>query len=202
MTRDIGVVEVFGLGLAGLAGLLAVRPGLAAQAGFGGLLSAVGNGYFLAVGVGALAGFYGLFVGMWWWIAGNVVQAEPPAVETFAESAVPGTAFDEALPELAGERGRAVRPVEHREWIRERLRTDAVRTVARVRNVDIEAAGSQVESGDWTDNRYAADFVGGESAPRPRPHRRLLDWTLRRDPFTRRARQTVAALVDLEEGGP
>lgn len=200
MNRDVGVVEAFGLALAGLAATLAVRPGLAAQAGFGQLLGVVENGYFLAVGAGALAGFYALFVGMWWWIAGNVVQAEPPTVETFAESRIPGSEFDRALPELAGERGRAVRPVEHRDWIRERLRGDAVRTVARTRNVDREAATTLVESGEWTDNRYAADFVGGESAPRPRVHRRVVDWVLRRDAFARRARQTVTALAALGEG--
>lgn len=196
MSRDIVAT---GLVLACLAVVLVVRPELADRAGFSSLLAAAGNGYYIAAGLAGLAIFYALFIGNTWWLSGTVVQTDLPPVETFPTGAVPGAEFDEALRELAGERGRAVRPVDHRELIRERLRMDAVRTVARVQNRSLEDAGTRVETGEWTDNRYASAFVGGEQAPGPRWYQLLADRIRRRNPYSRRARQTVAALTELEE---
>lgn len=199
MERTIGILESLGLVLAGGTLALLVRPDIAATLGVQSLLSATDNGYYLVVGVAAVGLFYGLYIGMSWWIAEDVQQIEPPTVETFAGTAIPGSELDEALVELAGKRGRAARPVEHRELIRDRLRTDAIRTVARVEQLPRDEAVALVDAGDWTQNRYASGFVGGASAPGPRWHQVARDWVLRRDAFSRRVRQTIAALSQLQE---
>jgi len=198
MRETIGVREGLGLGLAVLTGLLIVRPGIAEPIGIQSVLLVTDNSYHVIAGIAAVGVFYALYIGMTWWVAGGGIQTDPPTVETFAETAIPGSEFDEALPELAGKRGRAVRPVEHRELIRERLRKDAIRTVARVENIPDEEATAMVDAGDWTNNRYASAFVGDETVPGPRWIHRLRDTLLRRDAFSRRARETVLALRELE----
>lgn len=197
MSRGRTLWAAVGLLLASLAFALAVRPSLAASVGLESLLAVAGNGYFVAAGVAGFGLFYALFIGMSWWLA-EPTQATPPTVETFAARPVPGSEFDDAIDELAGERGRAARPVEHRDLIRERLRRDAIETVRRVEDVPRAVAVDAVERGTWTRNRYATGFVGGDAAPTPRRHRVALDWLLRRDGFARRARHTVAALDGLE----
>lgn len=199
MRETIGIREGLALGLAVLTALLLVRPDIADPIGIQSVLSVTDNSYHVVAGAAGIGVFYALYIGVTWWVAGGGEQTEPPTVETFAETAIPGSAFDEALPELAGKRGRAARPVEHRDLIRGRLRTDAIRTVARIENRSDDEATAMVDAGDWTDNRYASAFVGDETAPGPRWYQRLLDWLLRRDAFSRRARQTVLALRDLEE---
>lgn len=193
------VLTALGLALAGASVALAVEPGLARDLGLDDLVAAAGNAHLLVAGAGLVALLYGGFVWLSWSVAG-VDQASPPAVEAFAGGAVPGAAFDTALAELAGERGRAARPVEHREWIRDRLRADAAATLSRTRDEPVEAATAAVEAGEWTDDRYASAFLGGPAAPGPRWYQRLWGWLTRRDQFSHRARRTVAAITALEGG--
>jgi hypothetical protein len=92
--------------------------------------------------------------------------------------------------------------VADRERIRERLVRDAVRTVARVENAPLDVARERVADGEWTGNRYATDFVGGEDAPKTRWYQRIGDRILRRDPFARRVSGTIAAIESLAEADP
>ena len=199
MRRLVIALLLVGLSSMAVAITVSVQPELATALGFVSVIRTVENAYFLSATIAGFGIFYALYVGMSWWLAGGVHQVTVPPVEQLPTSAVPGTEFDRALPELAGERGRAARPVGHREHIRERLTVDAVRTVARVHNLSEEAARERVETGAWTANRYASRFLGGEDAPGPTWYQRLVDWLLRRDPFTRGARQTVVAIEALAE---
>lgn len=191
------VMAVVGLGLWGLAVALAIEPTLAGRLGLADLLAGVRNGYLLVAGVGVLAVIHGLSV---WisWSAEGIDEASPPAVELAMAGRVPGTDLDEALPELAGERGRAARPVDHRDWIRRRLVVDAANTIARIRNCSRSEAEDRVEAGTWTDDPYASDFLGGPDAPGPRWYQQLWNGFRRRDAFSLRVRRTIDALERLE----
>lgn len=202
MKRPVGVVATVGLLLVALSTAIVFQPGLADQFGYRSLLASLGNGYYLVAGIASLGFFYAIYVGMTWWLAGGVDQARPPAVEALPSSAIPGTELDDAVAELTGERGRAARPVEDRDRIRDRLVRDAVRTVARVENAPLDVARERVTEGEWTGNRYATAFVGGEGAPEPRWYQRIRDRALRRDPFARRVEATISAMRSLEETEP
>jgi hypothetical protein len=191
------VLGALGVGLGGLAIGLAVDPSLAVRLGLVDLLTSVRNGYLLVAGLGVVAVIYGLVVWLSWSVTG-VEEASPPAVEEATGGEVPGSELDAALPELAGRRGRAARPVEHRDWIRDRLQADAAITVARVRNCSRSDAEDRIESGSWTDDRYASDFLGGPDAPGPRLHQRLWNGVRRRNAFSVRVRRTIDALDRLE----
>lgn len=199
MKRNVSILVGAGLSLVSLTIVLIARPAFAEQLGFTSLLTIVENGYYIVVGVAGIGFFYAMFIGMSWWMAGGVEQADVPTVEAFDAGSVPGLEFDTALLELAGKRGRAARPVTHRELIRDRLRMDAIHTLARVENYSTTDASALVDSGEWTENRYASGFLGDETAPGPRWYQRAIDWILRRDAFSRHARQTVTALIKLEE---
>lgn len=186
-----------GCGIALLAAAIVVDPGIAEQVGMTEALAGIKNGYLLVAGAGVVALVYGSLVWLSW-SASGVSQATPPDVETGTASVVPGSELDEALPELAGRRERAARPVEHRDWIRTRLRGDAVSTLARIRNVPEQRAVDAVAAGTWTDDRYATGFLGGEDAPGPRWYQRLWHGLRRRDSFSLRVRRTVDALTALE----
>lgn len=196
MNRRAALLGGLGAGLAALAGAIAVQPELADRVGLVDLLAGVENVYLPVAGAGVVAVVYGFLV---WisWSAGGSEQATPPDVETAFAGRVPGAELDVALPELAGERGRAARPVEHRDLIRERLRADAVETVARLRSRPREETTTVVASGEWTDDRYASDLLGGDDAPGPSWYQRLWHGLRRRDPFVHRVERTVESLEDL-----
>ncbi|GAA0514656.1 hypothetical protein SAMN04488066_103104 [Halorubrum aquaticum] len=71
-------------------------------------------------------------------------------------AAVPGADFDAAVSRAASVRRRRGRTA--RDDVRSRVRTAAVRAVARERNCSRERAAELVDEGDWTDDRTAAAF--------------------------------------------
>ena len=180
----------------------AVAPSLVAEAGIGSVLAAVGNGYLLVAGVGVFALVSAVAAGTNWALYGSR-QAAMPDRESFVAVDPPGGEFDEAVAELAGQRERAARPVDHREKVRDRLRRDAVRTLVVHRGYDREAAEAAVATGGWTDDRFAADFLAeSDDAPRLRWYQRLWRWLRRADPFAVGAARTVDEMRALAEGEP
>jgi hypothetical protein len=185
-----------GLGLAVVAAGVAVlvQPSLATPVTTA--LAAVGNAYLVVAAVSAVAFF--VAVGRWLtWSLRGVEEAAMPAVESFRPMPAPGAELDEAVPELAGRRGRAARPVDHEDAIRERLREDAVETLVVQADLAPGTAREQVDAGTWTDDHFAAQFLGGEEAPRPRPHRRLLAWLSRERDVERNVRHAVDAIEEV-----
>lgn len=188
-------------GLCSAAGVaFAFDPSLATELGVASVVAAVGNGYLLVAGVGVLAVVWAVAAGTDWVLYG-AEQATVPERESFVAVPAPGGEFDEAVAELAGERERAARPVDHREKVRERLRRDAARTLVLHRGYDREAAREAVAAGTWTDDRFAADFLAErDDAPRPRWYQRLWRWLRRADSFAVGATRTVDAVAAVAEG--
>jgi hypothetical protein len=170
-------------------------PPVAVAAGLVDLLTAVGNAYPVFLAIGVLALILAFTLGMTALLSGDRA-ASMPIVEEFTSTDTPGDEFELAMADLAGRRGRAARPESHRERIERRLRDDAVRTVARIESCSSAAARERVASGEWTDDRYAAGFVGDDVAG-PRWWQRLRDRLLRVDGFERSARRTAKAVADL-----
>lgn len=84
------------------------------------------------------------------------------------------------------------------ERVRERLR-EAVRAV---RGADRTRAAVEAElaDGSWTEDRVAAAFLGGETAPERGLARRLYAWLYPARAFERRAKRTVDA-IEVAAGG-
>jgi len=181
-------------------GLSVVAAGVAAwlvpsvAAGLADTLAAAGNVYPLFLALGVLALILAFTLGMTALLSDDRA-ASMPTVEEFTSTDTPGDEFELAMADLAGRRGRAARPESHRERIERRLRDDAVRTVARVDGCSPATARERVESGEWTDDRYAAAFVG-DGVAGPRWWQRLRDRLLRADGFERSARRTARAVAD------
>lgn len=140
------------LAVAGGAGALPIRT----------LVAALGNDYLLVVAIGGI----GLLVAIPVLASGrdgNLAQAEVPAPEEPVTVQPAGDDFDETvgswryrLPLAGRNRRRAVR---------ERLRTAAVETVMRAENCSRADARRLVDSGEWTDDRAVAAYLGGSDAP-------------------------------------
>lgn len=193
--RAVGALAVLSLG-GGTA--LAVAPSVAVRAPLTRLVAVVGNGYFLVAGIGVLSLLWACAVATAWVMDGPS-QVRMPDRETFVPVSTPGGEFDEAVAQLAGQHERAARPVEHREAVRARLRADAIETLEIHHGHDHPAAVAAVESGEWTEDRFAAAFVGSDDAPGPRWYQRLWRWLRRDDPFAVGANRTAAELVSLAE---
>jgi len=168
-----------------------IDPSLAGSIGI------AGNPYPLLAAIGLLALAAAFATGMMA-LAIPTDGVAAPDVERFATTDTPGDEFEDALAELAGRRGRAARPVEDRERIRERLHADAVRTIRRVADCDTATAREQVATGEWTEDRYAAAFLG-DDVPGPAWWQRLRDRLRRVDPFERRALRTAAAIATYDD---
>lgn len=76
--------------------------------------------------------------------------------ERRAPAAVPGADLDADITRVADERRRGRRT---REQVRDRVRSVAVRAVAREWNCPQDRARALVERGEWTDDRTAAAFL-------------------------------------------
>jgi len=108
----------------------------------------------------------------------------------------PGDRFDRRLARVDRSRSSSVRT---RRRLRERLHVAAVAVVRRHRRVSEGAARDAVAAGEWTDDPYAAAFVG-EGAPPPSLLERVPAVLSFRSGFAFEARRTVAAIVDLADG--
>lgn len=103
--------------------------------------------------------------------------------------AAPGSTLDDRLDRVAGG---AHGP---RAEVRETLRATAVRRLARVEG-DPGAARRAVETGDWTDDRLAAGYLGETTTPLSA---RLRAWLDPEAEHHRRVERTLAAIEALGE---
>jgi len=193
---NVRTVVLAGLGLlvTGLGLAVWVTPSLARTAGLLSLVEPFQSPYVLAGGIAGISAMVALVTGMTT-VLSPAESVPMPAVEGFTATESPGDEFEPALAELAGRHGRAARPTDHRELIESRLREDAIRTVGRVDDCDVETARKRVDDGDWTEDRYAAAFVA-ESVPGPRWWQLLRDRVVRADAFERSALRTAEAIAD------
>jgi hypothetical protein len=196
MTLRTRVLAGISLGTIAVGIALWMSPAVATATGVESLLARVDNAYILLFAAGCIALLLAFTLAMTRVLAGTETVSMP-TVETVAATETPGEEFDTALAELAGRRGRAARARSDRDRIERRLRTDAVRTVARVDGCSSDTARGRVADGAWTDDRYAAAFVGDDVAG-PRWWHRLRDRLLRVDPFERSARRTARAIVEYD----
>lgn len=187
------IIAGIGILLALGAGLLLVRPQFVGR--LEPLLAAVENTYFLLVGVAAIASVQALRD----FLRGASIGVQynhAPAVESFAPAPTPGTELDEAVHELCHTRG--VRQTRDRDRIRERLRSDAIETLATTGGYSRREAETAVEEGTWTDDRFAAGFVGSDDAPGPRVHQRIIARYTRTPRFERAVIRTIYAIEAVE----
>jgi hypothetical protein len=84
-------------------------------------------------------------------------QAETADPEIAQDLPTPGEEFDELLAEAGANR----KNKRQRETVRERLEAAAVAVIVRRDGVSREAALEQLETGEWTDDPYAAAFFTG-----------------------------------------
>lgn len=88
-----------------------------------------------------------------------------PAAEQRVSFRRPGAELDRII--ARGFSGTDVAAVRNREQFRERLHPVAVRVVLRTENVSRERAEELLETGEWTDDRFAARYFAGPSVPIP-----------------------------------
>lgn len=141
--------------------LLTVDPAMGSGVSVSGLVERLGNDYLLVVPLGALAVLSVLAV-LAARARSGVDQATPPDPEQVPTAPHPGNELDRLADDGLGLRARLFSDDDER--VRERLRTAAIRTVMRSDGCSREEARERVDSGDWTDDSAAAEFLaGGES---------------------------------------
>lgn len=158
------------------------------------LVAGLGGGYLIVMLLGAGVGALGVFV-----LVDNrerVEARELHDVERPAPAPVPGEPFDaqirrwrNSLP-VVGEPTQAA--------VRERLRAAAIRAVRADRGVTESRARAAVETGAWTDDPVAGRFLAGEP-DQPTVAEWLRALRTATPPLCRRARRTIAVIVDREE---
>lgn len=117
-------------------------------------------------------------------------RAETGEPETLPELPAPGDGFREDLRHAASLRGAGTQ-----EAVRERLRAATVAVIRRRQDCSPSEARRLVDTGEWTDDEFAAVFLGDDLTDGPRIP--MDAWLRIESPFTYRARRTVRAIVDL-----
>lgn len=119
--------------------------------------------------------------------------ADPEIVESMM---TPGRAFDEQLSAVhrAGFSRRR-----DRQQIRSRLTDLAVEAVVRNENCSRDVASERVESGEWTNDPYAAAFLSGSSTADVPWYEHVRNAIHREPRFQRQVRHTVDALARYAE---
>lgn len=160
-----------------------------------GLATAIGGSDTQIIIVGLLALVQGLRVAND--RRGNqITGAETDDPEIVAPMPTPGHAFDERLSRVrAAGFGRA----RDRREIRTRLTDLAVEAVARDENCSREVARERVESGEWTDDPYAAAFLSNASTADVPWYAHVRNAIHREPRFQRHARHAVDALARYAE---
>ncbi|MFC7116404.1 DUF58 domain-containing protein [Natronoarchaeum sp. GCM10025703] len=79
--------------------------------------------------------------------------------------------------------------------LRKGLREAAVTVLSQYESQSTAEAEAAVEAGTWTDDMYAAAFIGGEQAPTPPLRVRVPNALRRESPFKRGGRHTVDAIA-------
>lgn len=180
----------------GVVGLAAALVFVAAPetAGAGSeLVELAGNDYVLAAAVAAVALAVVVAV-LGQRSVGGIDQATPPDPETVQNAPRPGVEFDRAVERaswlpFAGDADR-------RAAVRERVRTAVVRSVMHREGVSRDEARTRVETGAWTDDRAAADFLS-ESGRAPLTER-LVAFLSGGSQFERGAKRAVDELCRRE----
>lgn len=122
-------------------------------------------------------------------------------VTTGPEPADPGDPVDGALARIVERENAAVTQTARSE-IRERVRETAVRAHAHAASVPVAEAEAAVAEGEWTGDRVAAAFVGGERAPHYPIRERLRGWVQPERAFRRRASRAADAAHALATAQP
>ncbi|WP_267642766.1 DUF7269 family protein [Haloarchaeobius amylolyticus] len=142
------ILSVLGVAIAGVAFALVLFPQVAAG---------MSMGEAILVVLGVLALVQGVRIGASR-LRTRYVQAETPDPEQSQELPTPGDEFDDLLREAGGDRRR----MDSREQVATRLERAAIATIARTQSCSLSEARRRVESGEWTDDPYAAAFFTGE----------------------------------------
>ena len=121
---------------------------------------------------------------------GTLDEAKTPEPERSITTPQPGEDFESLLSQLLDKR----RVYPHLKNVREGLSTAAVAVLTRFGGDTESKAKERVEAGTWTDDIYAASFLGGEDAPRVPLRRQLRDKLARESLTQRKLRHTVAAI--------
>lgn len=126
---------------------------------------------------------------------GTLDEATTPDPERAVSTPRPGEDVESVLGEFLDRR----RVYGHLSRIREGLIAAAVAVLAQFEGHTPSDARARVAAGTWTDDAYAASFLGGEEAPRV-PLRARLGHTLARESSRRRKiRRTVDAIAAVVE---
>jgi hypothetical protein len=80
----------------------------------------------------------------------------------------------------------------------DRLREITIASLITFQDHSEAAAEAAVDSGSWTDDRYAAATLGGEDAPSVPIHRRFRDWIGFSSSIEKRIERTVSEIEALE----
>ncbi|MWG33224.1 DUF7269 family protein [Halomarina oriensis] len=154
------------LGILVFGGALAVvlAPGLGEALPIEAAIDALGSDYLVVAGLGVVA--LGVLVVMLVArAASSVDEAAPPEPEYVERVPVLGAEFDDLVENGLGLR--ATYFSEEPERVRDELREQAIRTLIRKRALAREDARSLVESGRWTDDETASQFLAADGvAPR------------------------------------
>lgn len=118
-------------------------------------------------------------------------EAVTPDPELSVATPPPGDELETVLKQFLDTR----RIYYHRSRIREGLRSAAVSVLTQYGAYSEPEAEEALAAGTWTDNIYAAAFLGGENAPRPPVRTRLRDIVRRESSLERGVRHTVDAIA-------
>lgn len=126
----------------------------------------------------------------------GVETADP---EIVAPVDAPGVSFDRRVAKATGYRRTTV---ETRQRVHDRLQDAAVAVVQRRFDCSRGAAIDRIEAGTWTDDPFAAAFLGGPDAPSPPLVARLRHALRTESSFQRDARRTADAIAVLSRRRP
>lgn len=193
MTRlDPRLSTVVGTGLLLVAALALVSSAFEQLIPMDGIVDLFGNDYLLLAVVATLlvTGLLGVVVGR---AILGVTEAKPPSVETVRPES-PGRTVDQSLESLP-----PVRTTDGHRRIHDRLRQATVDAVAASTRGSPAGVRDAVESGSWTDDATAANFVASETLDPPTVATRCLARVRGRDWFRHRVMATVTALESFQE---
>lgn len=183
-----GAVLALGIGIL-------VRPSLAALVPIGPLLAVLGNEYLLVAAFGVVAILGGLSVLLGRGV-GGIDQTTPPEPEEVHPVPRSGESFEDFL---AASWLREMLLSDRHQRIRTRLREAAIATVVRQSNCTRQEARERIDSGTWTDESTAANFLATGGTV---PSRGGVLAVLRGEsPYQRSARLTAEEIARYDGGG-
>lgn len=118
-------------------------------------------------------------------------EATVPDPERSIAAPPPGEEFERVLEQFLDSRGGYY----HRARVRNGLRSAAVTVLTRYQGYVEADAEAAVAAGTWTDDRYAAGFLGDETASDSSLRTRVRDLVRRESAFDRDVRRTVDAIA-------